>query len=675
MSRHFPRFAAALLSLAPALTGPAADKDRYGDPLPRGATGRLGTVRLRSNSHAAPVLSPDAKTLYLASSLGGFRLLDPATGATVGTLQEQPPGTFVAFSADGKRGLQTTHDAVTVWDAGSGKALTKVAARAHSRECGAALSADGAVLAIGGAQDESKKRTATVTVWDVAANKEIASIAAPHNRFAQVALAPDGKTVAVWGDHFDPDMKPEDRDHSPERYVYFFDAAGGKELSRVRAAGYSPQAVVIGPTGLAAISAGTGAIDLVSPKTGGLKLQLLGRSGTGRFVTFSPDGAVVAATAGGAVQLWRVSDGVRLATVEPPVPGPVNARVRLLDNEKGIAWASQGLATFVWEVPSGKPLGPTEGHTSVVTSITVTPDGKYALTAPESGAALRWELATGKLAGEVPLKYPNPQSSGFPGAHVSPDGKAAVAHDSSGDVGVFDIATGAQWYVIPRGPFSFSRHAFSSDGSKIVTVFIPIDYRKKPAQVTVLDTASGKRLGVIELGLYSTLAAAVTPDGRHVITAGRAFADNDDAPFVITGWDLATGAKKGELVEKSQFHLPEVIAAPDNKTAAVATGNGKVIAFDLFEGKRVREYDLSGRAHGTRMVPTADGKRFAVACRSHDTPEPATPIVVFEWANGAPVQALTAPGFVPRAMAFTPDGKKLLTSAADSSVTVWELGQ
>ncbi|MDY3562431.1 hypothetical protein R5W23_003897 [Gemmata sp. JC673] len=152
MSRHFPRFAAARLSLAPALTGPAADEDRYGDPLPRGATGRLGTVRLRSNSYAAPVPSSDAKTLYLASSLGRFRLLDPATGATVGTLQEQPPGTFVAFSADGKRGLQATHDAVIVWDAGSGNVLAKVTARAHSRECSAALSADGSVLAIGGAQ-------------------------------------------------------------------------------------------------------------------------------------------------------------------------------------------------------------------------------------------------------------------------------------------------------------------------------------------------------------------------------------------------------------------------------------------------------------------------------------------------------------------------------------------
>lgn len=672
-----PRLAFALVLLAPALVGLAAEKDRYGDPLPEGATARLGTARLRSTVYGTAVLSPDAKTLYI-SGPNGLRLLDPLTGAPSGKLDTQPPGDLVGFSADGTRAVQNNYDSVVVWDTASGKTLTKFTGRSYGGNGGTSLSADGKVLAVGGNADAMKKQPAAVTVWDVDASKETASIATPLNQYAQAALAPDGKTVAVWGSHYEPAAKPEDQENSPGRYVYFHDATTGKQVSKFRTGAYSPQGGTIGPKGLAAIFSGNNTVDLLDPKTGTSKGQFLTRARMYRSLTFSPDGSVLAATSDdGAVQMWRVADGARLATVEPPVTGTYNTQVRMLDNEKGVAWAVRNFATYVWEVPSGKPLAPTEGHASVVSSVAVTADGKHALTSSDGGGVLRWELATGKFVGEVALKHPNAPSPGYaPAAQLSPDGTRALVRDSFTSVGVFDVTTGTQWYTIPIPNYTNSRETFSADGSKLVVTQVPSDDpKKKPSRVQVLDTVSGKRLGAIELAGYTRLAAAVTADGKYLITAGSKPAEKGTDTFVAIGWELATGAKKGELTGKSSYYQPQVLTAPDGPVAVVATGDGKVIAFDFLEGKEVRAYDLGKHAHNGLLVPTADGKRFAVACQPTFGKDTTTAVIVFDRAGGDAVQTITVPGYTPQAMAFTPDGKTLLTSAADTTVLVWAVGK
>src|SRR6266568_5287881 len=60
---------------------PAPRADRYGDPLPDGAVGRMGTVRFRIGGHiSALVVSPDGKRVLVAGNDGPVHAFDATSG-------------------------------------------------------------------------------------------------------------------------------------------------------------------------------------------------------------------------------------------------------------------------------------------------------------------------------------------------------------------------------------------------------------------------------------------------------------------------------------------------------------------------------------------------------------------------------------------------------------------
>jgi WD40 repeat protein len=670
--------ASAVLVLAPALVGLAADKDLYGDPLPEGAKVRLGTSRMRMLTYSPPILTPDGKSLY-AQSTAGLVKLDPATGSTQAKVPGQFFGTPAVFSANGKRAAQLSYDRVTVWDTETGKTLAKVERRLPSAESAASLSADGAVVAIGGMGDRAKKEPVTVLVWDVAADKELKKITVPQNEYSSVAISADGKTLATWGSHFDPDAKePPNPETNPSRFVTFWNVADGKQLSKFRVAGYMPGTVKFSPNStLVAVGSNTGAIDLVDPKTGTSKQLLLGRSRMGRWIAFSPDGTTLFATSeDGSAQRWKVADGSRLSTTEPPVTQLYNARVRALSADKGIAWAGKGATSVVWEVPSGKLISPEGGHTSTVRGVAITPDDKFVLTSADDGTTLKWDLATGKPAGTVTIRQPGINYGGYqPAAIFSSDVKRALVRDSSGGLGVFDLDTGTQQYVIPVAYEGASYAAFSTDGLKVVVASSSYDTKKFPARVTVWDVVTAKRIASLVLPGLGTLSAAITPDGKYVVTAAQKPDEKGKGEFLITAWDVATGVKKGEHSEEAGFANPFVATATDNKSAVVSTSKGKLVVFDIGTGKITKTLDLKNGQPGLTPVFSRDGKKLAVVCQSGYTAEQKTPIHVLDWPSGDIKHSFSSTGGTPGVVAFSPDGKWLVTGSSDTTATVWDISK
>jgi WD40 repeat protein len=678
-ARRLPAaLAVAILSTA---IGLAAD-DAYGDPIPEGAKVRLGTARMRSTSIGVPTaITPDGKFLVAPLTDTGAVYIDLATGKVSRTLRAEAGAIAPAwFSADGKRAVIGGYSPPLVVETETGKVLAKFTRATPAGEHAVSIAADGKRLAIGGMKAFDQKdptKRPTAIVWDVDANKELASVTPGQNETVNVALAGNGKLLATWGYHYERDAKqPLKPENDPGRQVQFWEAETGKELAKATlTTGYSPSAVAISPDGsVAAVAPGDGSVQLFDPATGKSKGLLLGRSRQGRKLAFSPDGKIVAAGADdGFVQLWSVAEGKLLATTAPPVPLLGAPRgLQFVAGDRLVAWAIHGSTAIAWEVPSGKLLTPAGGHSSALAGVAVAAGGKEIYTGATDGVILRWDAATGKELGPLALKLGR-LPFGPVLAALSPDGTRALTLEGGTTLGVYALPSGTQQFVIPGNTSLGTRGAFSADGSKLIQAISSYD-PKTPGRAAVWDSATGKKLGEVELPGVSDVAAAVSPDGKTLVTTAVKRDPKGPGNVIVTGWELATGKKVGEYAEPSEaFVVVPVAIAGDNRSAVVMSPRDGPIVVDVVAGTKTRALEGAKTRVGSILVVSPDGKTVAVSQRVGFEVKATASVLLFDIESGKVKKTLAGMASVPTAMAFSADGKTLVTGFGDTTALVWDI--
>jgi WD40 repeat protein len=185
------------LVLAHALPA-AADPPRtdlHGDPLPDGAVGRLGTVRLR---HGGPVhgltFSPDGKVFASTGYDRVVRLWNAADGRPLGRLSDLHPNAILAFAPDGKTLAVASNDKVTLADVATVKPrlslelfanCTALAFSADGKTLGTAAVQGGVLLEIepppgGLAEPENDDPRTRLCQWDVTTGKKLSDQSLPR---------------------------------------------------------------------------------------------------------------------------------------------------------------------------------------------------------------------------------------------------------------------------------------------------------------------------------------------------------------------------------------------------------------------------------------------------------------------------------------------------------------
>src|SRR5262249_18307296 len=134
--------------------------DRYGDALPEGAIGRLGTVRFRHGFYASAIaFSSDGKTVASGGRYPGLRLWDAKTGRPLKGLPTYG-AISVAFSPDSKTVVASSGIPI-LFDVASGKEIRRFPTM--NNQDFVAFSPDGQVVA---AEERDK-----INLWRVSTGK------------------------------------------------------------------------------------------------------------------------------------------------------------------------------------------------------------------------------------------------------------------------------------------------------------------------------------------------------------------------------------------------------------------------------------------------------------------------------------------------------------------------
>jgi WD40 repeat protein len=571
-----------------------------------------------------------------------------------------------AFSPDASRLAGMDGSVVRVYDRATGKEVQVLMGPPRPIK-GVAFSPDGKQLATAGADIKAK----TVRIWDIETGKEVAVLQGQTlaEGLYSAAFSPDGKRVAGTDGLGN---------------LFLWDAATGVLQRRVEAhtmvnGGHGGDTTVaFHPDGtwLATACIYEGVVKIWDAEKGTL-LRSLGQGDGFAQVVVSPKGTWVAAAgsiqnqiADPSVRLWDAKTGQTRHVFRHARPATCLA---FSPDEQRLVVGDHDATLTLWDVQTGQEVATYRGHTIRVTCVAFSADGRQVHSLDAAGLVKTWDATRPPEA--LVLK----EGRGALHATLSADGRL-VAAAGVAVVYVWDADTGKQLQKFSLEDSAFMV-AFSPDGALLAAAassgpWISTGY------VKVWEVKSGKLVHTLpdparEPG-PATAAVAFSPDGKLLASGGL-----DRAVRI---WDVATGKELFRLpghtrtvtglgFSRNGKRLVSATGGQSFEFVGVDPGPLKLMSdrdnlipdlkvWDLTTNTEILNLSLKGKTLGVAISP--DGAVVAAPFADHS-------VRLYSVATGKEERILKGHSQAARGIAFSPDGKRLITGgSSDESIKLWD---
>jgi WD40 repeat protein/serine/threonine protein kinase len=238
------------------------------------------------------------------------------------------------------------------------------------------------------------------------------------------------------------------------------------------------------------------------------------------------------------------------------------------------------------------------------------------------------------------------------GVAFSPDGARLASVSEDQTMRLWETATGREIHVARGHTGPVNTVAFSPDGRRVSS-------GGNDGSVRLWDAATGRCLGVCEGHGERVWAVAFSPDGQRLVSAA---APEDDRCRL---WNAAEATLVAKLPGRATMH--GLAFTPDG-ARIICCANEAIRVIDAGSGKEIRAHPVPGGfvfccgvSRDSRLLVTGG-----------DYPDNA--VRVWDLEAGTLLATMRGHQNKVSSVAFSPDGRRVVSASQDQTLRVWEVG-